>query len=146
MTIKVFCVVEDLARAERVVVALMNAGLDVQLQGLDGTAQQGVLSGCRVALFCWSESAMVEDAAYFRGLAQAASDKNIAIGVGLDAHFQNQDDMTMTLYLLRPWQLGPHNWVMRLLIGDLFLSDVVTAARSKLAGLDPPPAVAHSQY
>lgn len=73
----------------------------------------------------------------FAALAALAAEQRLAVGVLLDDEAPPPLPGAITLYDMRGWRARPAVW-QRWLGGNLYLRDLLTAARYKIANRDPP--------
>ncbi len=136
----------DHARVTRILDALVGERLDVHWHSIEpglpdwGTAAADALAA-RCVLFCWSDATRTEAAAPFRQLAAQALAKEIAVGVELDRGAVPPDLTGMSVYSLAGWR-AHRRGLWRAFAGRIFYNDIVSAAKFKAAGKDPPSASA----
>ena len=132
----------DHARVTRILDALVGERLDVHWHSIEpglpdwGTAAADALAA-RCVLFCWSDATRTEAAAPFRQLAAQALAKEIAVGVELDRGAVPPDLTGMSVYSLAGWR-AHRRGLWRAFAGRIFYNDIVSAAKFKAAGKDPP--------
>ncbi|MFA7596261.1 MAG: toll/interleukin-1 receptor domain-containing protein [Novosphingobium sp.] len=138
----------DAARTEVILEALVEAGIDTWWQQLP--AGGGVLPpnniGQRVAearcvILVWSKASVGSDATLFHDIAKSSLQAGNAICVRIDDPLPPPEMAGCTLYDMRGWRSKPAGW-RKWFGGNLYMRDLVSGARYKIAGKDPPPASA----
>ncbi len=92
----------------------------------------------RAVILIWSKSSSIEEAREFQRIANIALKNGSAICVRIDDIELPTQLSSVTIYDLRDWRAQPNNW-RKWLGGNLFLREIVAAAKFKVAGKDPPP-------
>ncbi|MDB5680105.1 hypothetical protein [Sphingomonas bacterium] len=133
---------EDRDRVGKVLSALVGERLDVVWRSVapDDPHWAAAIAEAREArcvLFCWSDATRSEAAAPFRRLAAEALAAETAVGIELDRGAVPPDLAAMTLYSLAGWRAHRHG-LWRAFAGRIFYNDIVSAAKFKAAGKDPP--------
>lgn len=145
--VSVVALPSDRHAAEMIVSILISEQIDASLLILDAPMSQNrddvsdILSS-RCALFCWGGVAATN--ATFLALARHAVRNAIAIGVQLSRDAAPQLAPAMTIYHLTRWHLFARIGLLRVIVGQEFLRDIITAVQNKVAGLDPPPPTSRS--
>lgn len=120
-------------QTRNIVGALAESDLDVFWpQAVNGETETHLLNrleNCRCAIIVWGQGATADTATSFRSLASLAAQTNRAILVRLDNTPIAAELAKLTVYDLRGWRARQ---------SSLFMLDLVAAAKSKAAGLDPP--------
>lgn len=119
--------------ARNIVGALSESDLDIYWARWDpGNAETELLrmlDQCRCVIILWSALAEAQNGGGFHTLASLAAESGKAILVRLDKATIPADIAKLTTYDLRGWRSRK---------SSLFMLDLVAAAKSKAAGLDPP--------
>ena len=97
------------------------------------------IKSARCVIIVWSNASTEQEAKDFFHTAQFALDDGSAICVCIDDVELPSELSGCTLYDLRGWRNKPSNW-RKFFGGNLFLREIVAAAKFKIAGKDPPPA------
>ncbi len=133
---------DDHARVTKVLDALVGEKLDIRWHSAapgtpDWDAAAADALAARCVLFCWSDATRAEAAAPFRQLAAEALASNLAVGIELDTGAVPPDLAAMSVYSLAGWR-AHHRGLWRAFAGRIFYNDIVSAAKFKAAGKDPP--------
>lgn len=131
----------DRPRVEPIADALLAAQLDVRLYDFGEAGGPDAGEAARCCIFCWSDNTAGADSEGYRAFAVRIAAGGRAIGVAIDKGAVPPADAPMTTYGLAGRQLRP-GAVSRWLFGDLHMRDVIAAAKTKAAGIDPPPPTA----
>jgi hypothetical protein len=133
---------EDRARVTKVLDALVGERLDAVWHSVapgaadwDKAAADALSARC--VLLCWSDATRAESAAPYRRLATDALAKGLAIGIELDRGAVPPDLAGMSIYSLAGWR-AHHRGLWRAFAGRIFYNDIVSGAKFKSAGKDPP--------
>lgn len=132
----------DRERATKILDALVGERLDVVWHSVapgddDWTASVTAAHAARCVLFCWSDATRSEAAAPFRLLGAETLAAGTAIGIELDRGAVPPDLSAMTVYNLAGWR-AHRRGLWRAFAGRIFYNDIVSAAKFKAAGKDPP--------
>lgn len=92
----------------------------------------------RCVVLVWSQSSADAAAKRFHRLAKQAVAQGNAICVLIDTVTMPPDIGACTIYDMRGWRGAPQRW-RKWLGGNLYMRDLVTGAKYKVAGRDPPP-------
>ena len=136
------CLPADEAQCQCIIDRLSVANLDCKLfAAAPGHAgwepAEAAAEEARCVIFCWSRATEGAQASGYRALAQRCLKRKTAIGIELARGSTPDDVAGMMIYDLAGWRSAPRG-IWRWLVGTLFLDDIVAAARSKVAGGDPP--------
>jgi hypothetical protein len=140
--ILLLCLPADRDRAMPIIDALVGANLDAHWfcaapDDPEWTDAADAIETARCVIF-WSQAAAAGEAVRYRLLAARVLARQAAIGITLDPGALTPELAWMTSYDLSGWRSRPGG-LRRLLAGGIYMDDVVTAAKFKIAGRDPPP-------
>ncbi len=136
----------DEARGAVIADQLISYDLDIWWERLGdpekpSADREGVVQNQRCELFLLSEAALANVESGLLKEAERAAARGSAILARLDEVAVPESLQSVTCYDIRGWRSHPTGW-RRLLAGNVFMRDLVSAVRYKLAGRDPPPPAA----
>jgi hypothetical protein len=132
----------DRDRVTKILDALVGERLDVRWHATapdsaDWPTAVAEAAAARCVLFCWSDATRAEAAAPFKQLAADSLAAGTAVAIELDAGAVPPDLAGMSTYNLAGWR-AHRRGLWRAFAGRIFYNDIVSAAKFKAAGKDPP--------